>query len=1395
LAAFALVAISDEPLLGQTSTKAPEDPPRLVTGRLELQWIDEHDPETGDQELRRRALEAALLYFPGDTQTVFRAEARLAVIDWNSRRLEAAQDRLDRLIQNGADGIDPDIYAWAEILDARVLRELRRIPESLAIFERVAGNDRLSAARRAMAASDAARLIVARSPDETLTLLRTIAALPGGATADVNDEIIHTLLVAGREDELKSELSSLAEPGNGDAGDDQFTRLFKAANAWNLPGDEKRMVHLADLIAVIRPAPGKSLDDAASQLRLVAACRLIHNRILELIAAPPLSAVYEAAAKGSPSTLPGFQRAIDHASRQGDSRRCLRLNLQSLVAFGSDASFPRRLWQAASSAVWAERTLGREFDGRVCDVLLDLCDQLPTGQDFWLEGKFLQAERRAREGDRSGEQALLSVVISVSELRAAYLAPACKRLGASLEAENEDQKALETYQLAESTAATYASGADCVFRAALINLRLGNDEEAKRLIGILQKSPVAVIRDSSSPEQIGELTALVRTGHATECWEAGRIWWPVWQKIESGLVGMPGSFEERIPEIHNLARLLDEIRNAADARDEKAYFRNYAVLMSAARWQPSIGPEVAAISAPAFHFAPDRINELRGLLINVLEAPHPPEIPNFRKRRLFLASNYLNARLPEQALVVAADFNTGGSPNDDFGPAMHQIRGLAAIGAGRDYAAAAADLESDLSDSRTGVQRAMTVGILSDLYHRLGRDQDARQLLSHELENPSIVADGAGHADLAARYARLTGPAEASASPSGNAKVGGTNNANNPSDAASASHAAEWISSLSFAWLDYVEPQKLDDSSLKDLDTELRDPGRIYPPAGQIKFLLLAARDPRFSPGERQLALTEAAVRLVLSDPSYQRMAAIAHSAIDSPAFDDESRMRILWTVLAALSEDGRQTDYNALRKNPICEHFSPDLQRQLALLDLEAGLDRKSPEAIVELATTLGAQELTWAGVQTMNDLFGYLLRRGEIEKADSLAAGSSSWKLSADAAFRVDAVRLDFSRQLRIARAINPVHEAMSASLLHNFPGAPVSLPPEYADARVAGRIPPRRREAVFQACLYLAESRQFDRADLSFWGTVFGAFPRGQEASAATSELLRAGLAAAADDGVRSELIVRFFSAADIDDPTVRQAAERVFADYRKPSDFPSSYLVIRLYEIHRSLRLGEPVALQTAYDDLSDPRVSSVRERDSLRYYTQLGDQGSLRRAIEGIDSGTLLSPGFVAQAIPAFASLGMDAELGTAREAARRILREDVSESWVLGDASDADAALDLALVLHDPAALPPAWVAELERNSDNPMLQERVLLVDAYLHSDWTSVESAAAAINRDFPTRYSFYWFRGLALHHLGRDAAAAEALATYVRYAKDELEYPQALALLNTIGVAGPSEAVLNR
>jgi len=51
-------------------------------------------------------------------------------------------------------------------------------------------------------------------------------------------------------------------------------------------------------------------------------------------------------------------------------------------------------------------------------------------------------------------------------------------------------------------------------------------------------------------------------------------------------------------------------------------------------------------------------------------------------------------------------------------------------------------------------------------------------------------------------------------------------------------------------------------------------------------------------------------------------------------------------------------------------------------------------------------------------------------------------------------------------------------------------------------------------------------------------------------------------------------------------------------------------------------------------------------------------------------------------------------------------------------------------------------------------------VIKALLDSDWVQMGKQAAALNRELPMDYVFFWDRGLALVQLGREHEAVEAL-----------------------------------
>ena len=280
----------------------------------------------------------------------------------------------------------------------------------------------------------------------------------------------------------------------------------------------------------------------------------------------------------------------------------------------------------------------------------------------------------------------------------------------------------------------------------------------------------------------------------------------------------------------------------------------------------------------------------------------------------------------------------------------------------------------------------------------------------------------------------------------------------------------------------------------------------------------------------------------------------------------------------------------------------------------------------------------------------------------------------------------------------------------------------------------------------------------------------------------------LAEAKDDEQRADVVQFITSSFDLDNAPLRRQITALLAPYRGAGEAPSTTARIRIHEIQVALRTGEPVDLSTAFDGLRVPRVANIRNRMSLRHYTQTGDKAALKRLVDSLDSAQLLDPAQLDLTIPALDLLGMKTEADLARKTARRECRRAVVTSWASLDETGINRALDLAELLDDPEALPPGWVKAVSTGTANPWNQHRPLMIDAWLRRNWEEASRQAAQLIELYPNAYNSYWYRGMALHRLGRDEEAATALAVYTRYSKEELEYPEAVKLLEKLSPRAP-------
>jgi hypothetical protein len=1114
---------------------------------------------------------------------------------------------------------------------------------------------------------------------------------------------------------------------------------------------------LVGLVEKVRPMRGEALAAACLEARNRSTMRQLYTRVQSELVGPTLRAWYQ---PDDPAlTLEAYTKAIEAAGDKGDAATAFRLCLQALSLRGSDDTFPQRLWRAGNYADWVQRQGKTPIAPAVTDLLLNLCAQLPAANDYFLEGQLLRATRLKTAGDAKGENDLLLALLDSPAISPGYSLHVLRRLAHTREESGDYAAALELCHRIEPFANDYRTAVESLLHAVFINLHLGQDAEALRILEVLRKVPAETLKQVEGKVQLDELLTLAEHGHATEVWQANRIWWPQWRKFASTIGLGPESAATVIPVIPDLHKFGITMGEARRDKNASVYFQKLDSLVSAARWLPSLGVDVGYMYAITVELLPSPSADFRPLVIAILKGPHPAGVANLAGRQLQLAIHCIDGGLPADALKVIADFEQGHPPQDATAQAMRRLRGLAALAAGQDLAATAAALAGDLSDPKLADQRPNTVRILADLYHALGRMDEEENLLQRELANKLLTTDAEAAKNLQARLTRLIGERDYG------------------------KEIEKWQLAVSIPWYDFAAPQNLEDSRLANLEEVLASPERYFVPAEQVKLFLLAAQDLRRTLAQRQESFRRAVQIMLDLAPTYTRFNQVAASVIDNPVFPVELKVNVLWLALIKLASEDRKDGYERWRKHELCAQFNDVTSKNLALIDLVVAADHGSTESVQQVVGAVTGKEISNFGGFVLSDLFDYLLTIGDFPAAERFIGQIPSWKLALDAQGTVQAKALDYGRRLRRARSIARVEQALVSVTTARFPALADSLPESYADLRRRDELERCGSADTRQACLYLIKTRGFSWNNFDFWGEFLRSLVNEPGVETFAGDLLGAALAAADSDEMRGDLFREFTNGLDLDNPLIREQMHRVFIREIDPKLHPAAFLLLRLYEASVANRLGELNEVETALAGVTDPSAPFFQQAMNFEIYTRRGNLSEIKRALGRMKTEFLLSPGMLGTSISAFSQLGLADELSVARDSARIEARKSVAQAWASRERSAVTRALRLAEKLADPSLVPEAWEHDMVGGLPDPFLRQSVTIYCAQLHNDWKQVELTGRQINRDAPTHYHYYWLHGLASAKLGHKPEAVEALRTYTRYSKDEEEYPRAMQLLKEL------------
>lgn len=1349
---------------GTTAPTAPAaaaiDLPLMPTGRGQLDLIAKRYPYSGSRDPRRAALQRALQYFPNDPATAYEAGVHLAVLDWNEDRNQEAFDRTGALLAAHRSILSPGLIAWGESIQGLALRDLGRTDEAIALFARIARDSTVGAWRRSQDALNAIEILKTRDPAAALQLATECSLLVSEHQSELLAHVASLSLDLKPDSALQEHIASVARAQPSEL-DPFLAYITKASLAWTGADASVKRARWMVIAAVLAPTPGTELAAAlkeagAAGLRLAAAAD-IQRRLREAVSRPPLAAWFGAADAPAPESWAAYTAARAKLVEKNDSNACALLGVRALLAFPADEETLIRLWRISSDADWQERRFPGSPAAPLLPLLLDLSDLVPKPHDSYFDGRFLRAAVLARAGNYAGERAIFTELFADPQFPSGFHLTGYARLGLCCEYLGDFSASLAAYQKLENDVADSDRNTDAILRAVFINLHLDRTAEALRLIGVLESATEATLLKTRNEYFIREFIALRRSGRAETFWAARANWWPQWEAI-AGVLRLPTPARETIvPVIPELSVLGKNLRKAEKDKNSSAFWSEFRTLISAARWLPSLAPEVSGIIGQPIAQAPAQKDAFNRLVLSQLAIPGTPDA-NARLREFHVIATFHDTGDHVKALAAAAVFLSSQPADELQRPAVGRVRAMSALASGRELAEASAELERHLANPAAADRRPLAVELLAKLYRARHRGEEERRLLQREIANPLVAADEDAHRSLTQRFELL----------GGSLRLGES--------------VRDWLRDNPLPWYDYAAPASLDDPRLRDLSAVLENPERQFNPVEIIKLRLLAAQSSAISLASQGAALREAVESLHELAPTQTEATRLAHAFIDHAAFDESIRVLFLWHLVIDAYNQDRRADFERWKSHPLFAQFTPFQTAFVAGMSRAHAFDLDDPVALTAFADEIRAKELNELEVAQLQEVFLRYVRLDELERARVFVDSIPDWRFDSKYSGSHASNRLRFTRSLRAAEAQAPVHRALVARVRSHFTVLPVAAPAALTALRISPGVLPDLAVDTRDAGLWMIGTHRLTRQDFDFWSVFIQSLHHDPATRALALELIETAVQAAPDDDIRADVLNELFYAVDHDEPTTLTRLRAIVAPYADPVAHPLSAGYLRVQNLRLALRLGEPVDFESSLHALNAPEDGFMRTLMGLKRHLQRDDVASLKRMLRTVDTEMLLNPALLELTVPAFARAGFADEHRLARETAEKEMRSAILSSWVTVNPRTVNRALGLAEMLGQPAPFPAGWVASISERCTHRMYRGEVLLIDAWLRSDWATAAREARAVLGEYPTYHHYQWYAGAALHRAGKIEEARPHLETYVKYSKDEIEHPAARALLGS-------------
>jgi transglutaminase-like putative cysteine protease len=1352
-----------------TDAELVADLPVLPTGEGELNLIDSEFPNDGNTAARRLALGKIATLYPSDHEAIVEAAIKLGALDLSDEKWEDTINHIRPVENANRAALDASTIAWADFLIAEALTGEKKDDQALALYRAMVDNVNVNPFRRGWATSNAAELIVKKSPAAALDYAEKGLDLDSDSSPTLYAFYASTAISNHQEDRLKLRLAKLISD-KPQGLEDILLKIVDAAQSLIADSHRKEGLDLLALLdslsnpSVTGDAFAQALKKAHAGVDALAVGGKVQQEVKQLLAQFPDLAALE---KKQPNfaSVDDAAKALDQHLNAKEADAALGCALRLVLGYPVDSSFTNNFWNCVNYAEWQMRAAPSPSIEAFFLKLAALSDDLPHSCDAYADSKLLWAKVLARQGHHPEAAALYDSLMKEADLSDGYQGAIALQGGANCENTGDYAGALSCYHFAEKDLAHQAQGRQALLRAALIQFDNGNKNEAFR---ILQLLAAGVAQDKAKPEeQIADVITLA--GDATgppAYWDHWQNWWPQWRQLESEAGLDPVKGTKVIPSIDSLADLEQAIGTARDNKDVKGGFGQLRLMAYAARFYPKAALEFVGAFATAEQLLPDHANDLRKLAIAILE-PLSLSGPDLQRGRILnLLVNYVDTNQDARALdLMARAWTPELADTSSITASIDRVWSIAAIRRRQDLDKVRAALEHDLKFSSDS-DRAYNVEQLAGVYVALGHPSDAIKLIQAELTNPIVTADAAGPQALKALL----------------------DNIQNASGLTQqlADGVTAWLKDHQPAWWNYAEPKDVNDPRFTQFDEILKNPTDALPPAELVKTCLLAPSVPSLNP-DTQAQAVGLAYRTLLSHCVTQDQANdLADSVLHLPSFPPSVKATFLYFFLIDAYEHHQSGVFAQFAQVPDYQALSDTQKDFITRLGAFLRVDRASSPALLAYAQSLARRPMDETDFALTEDTAYQLLQNGDVASAEAIYHAMAGCNVAPNSGISKPEQQLRLLKEINFTKKLKPVLDAFRAVTLAAYPPASITQPPGFAQRRELELFDDLSEDDATRFRLYLLKLHQ-EPVDSGFWLYFMRDTGHAAAGPALVLRLLRAGLAATDDDSTKATLVQFGHWTVDIDNPDARRQFLSLLQPYRDSVKFPQTMENIRMYDLSLALRQGHAINPLSDFAGFTSPINLAAVVRRQIDYYLGQRDLAGLKRVLDNLSADQLVSPQLVQETLPALTAAGLDDEASLARDTLQKGLYQDILAAWLKPGGQNFEQVADDLQALGSTKDVPPDFTAFV---AAHPGRQRQFLaykLTKAYVDQDWSAAETAGVLFTGQYPTYYTMYWFLGKSLAQQGKKPEAIKALTTYCQYSKDERWYPEAQALLAQLSRPG--------